>query len=162
MKSKSNIFIGSITIAPGLGICRYLEKSVWNPEYNIETELQKYLAELFYFPEAPTKENVQLNDFGLDIHISDFSTGEGFFVEYFPLIWKPKVELHAKLYNLSSGETLETIIVTEEASLREYLARALEWKALFNISETFTTDDMKVLVGRGSVRLLRKIYASAA
>ena len=91
-------------------------------------------------------ENFQAGNF-LEMHAGDFS---------FPIIWRPKIKIASKLYNINTGKTKIAILVTIKLPWKEYFSRLFTWRAFFGFRPMFDANDMKILLSQACLQLLQK------
>lgn len=87
----------------------------------------------------------------------DFNLGDA----GFPMFWRPKIVLRARLSKLETAKVLKTYSVTEKATWREYLTRAASFRSVFRIGDIFEETEMKSLLERASARLLQDVIRTA-
>ena len=163
--AKPRVFLGTVAVVPRSDFKRHFEDLDWRwwsraEETPSDGGLQELLREIFALPTTDSAGSVQESDLALDVFVAGHSAGGIIDLSdvFLPLIWRPRLDLRARLYALSSGETVETFSVTERPRLREFLSR---FGILFGYGRLFGEREMEVLMNRASLKLLEKIAAVA-
>jgi hypothetical protein len=160
-RRKPRVFLGVVGVLPQDHITAFFEGSRWRSEKTLDENLYSSLLQIFKLPLAAEIENPDATDLSLDVAIQSYRRGE--LIDVYlndggvPVFWRPAIRLRARLTNLSSGKVLETYSVSEKATWREFLSRAVSLRAYFRLGNFFEQRDMQRLLERASARLLQEI-----
>ena len=164
-KTRPRVFLGNIAVVPRRDIKRVIEGLLEPDEDGQDQYLNGALREIFALPQAASADPLLDTDLGIDLFIPGYHTGQADCLDLgiwgVALLWRPKIQLQARLYQLRDRKTVRMFAVTERASLREYVARALSRIVTITDGPLFGRGDMEILLNRASLRLLEKIVKVA-
>ena len=159
-KAKPRVFLAALAVASRTDIKRYIDEQplIYRRE-DLEDALRKDLSEIFDLPPASTVESPLKTDLGLDVVITKYQLGDAWIVSMpvleLPIFWRPKIEIHARLFFLQSDKTLKTLTVTESITWKSFISRIFTWRAMFRFRTMYDQDDLRSLLNNASVRLLK-------
>ncbi len=160
-KAKPRVFLGTLAVVPREDLKWVLEDMLGDPGSEIEGALHAELEEIFALAPASSADPVLKTDLCVDVFIPGYHTGMAETFELpgwtIPLIWRPKIELKARLYRLHDRKLIKTFTVKERPTYKECFAAAFSWRAVFGFGPPVNDGDMAYLLNRASLRLLRKI-----
>ncbi|MFS1525645.1 hypothetical protein ACL7TT_16280 [Microbulbifer sp. 2304DJ12-6] len=160
-KKKFSIYLGSLAVAPRSDFKRYLDEWAAFGHEDLDSALRKQLMEIFELPLASSLDQPKETDLGLDIVIPKFQSGDMWDISLgdlgFPLAWRPKVEVAARIYRLDTGKTLHTASVTAKLSWRQYFSKLFTWRTFLRFKPMFDSSDLNVLLQRACLGLLEKL-----
>jgi len=163
--TKPRVYLGTIAIVPRKDIKRFIENFPADTDPRLESAFHGTLREIFALPPPPPADDIRKTDLCIDINMPGYNTGEASELHLWdlgvPLIWRPKIELRARLRRLSNRKTVKIVSITERPAWREYLSQVFFWRTVFVQRRVFDEADMEVLLNRASLRLLERIAAVA-
>jgi hypothetical protein len=158
-REKPNVYLGKITVVPRSHLRRSLENNLYAGE-SLEDSLHSHLNTIFDIPLASECTSPNKTDLAIDVIIENFQAGN--FLEMhtgefsFPIIWRPKIKIASRLYNINTGKTKIAVLVTIKLPWKEYLSRLFTWRAILGFRPMFDAEDMKILLSQACLRLLQK------
>ena len=158
-REKPNVYLGKITVVPRSHLRRNLENNLYTGE-SLEESLSSHLNMIFDIPLVSECINANKTDLAIDVIIENFQAGN--YLEMhagdfsFPIIWRPKIKIGSRLYNINTGKTKNAVLVTIKLPWKEYFSRLFTWKAIFGFRPMFDANDMKILLSRACLQLLQK------
>lgn len=160
-KEKPNIYLGDLAIAPH----NTLEKDYkqWHRIAKIdpESDLHQSLVELFSLPPVQEVESPGHNDLVLDVLVPKLQARQAMELDIgnlaIPLFSRPTVSINTRFYNLKTGETRASFIITQRMSWFKYIERIFSIRTLFTLHPVFDQEDMEYLLYQGCLKLLFKI-----
>ena len=160
-KKKARVFLGSLVVAPRTDIKRHLEDWSWQPQENLGAHLQRSLESIFTLPLASEHEDPTKHDYVLDVIVQKYQSGD-FWYAYggdiaFPFLWRPKVTVCGRLYNLKTKKIKSTYTVTEKCTWGQYIGSIIQPQALFGIKPAFGSDVIEYLLNQACYKLLLKM-----
>ena len=160
-RTRPRVFLGTLAVIPREDPKWVLEDMFGDPGSEIEGALHGELEEIFALAPASSADPVLKTDLCVDVYIPGYHTGmaEAFELPGFtiPLLWRPKVELKARLYRLHDRKLVKSFTVRERPTYRECFAAAFSLRAIFSFGPPADDGNMASLLNRASLRLLRKI-----
>lgn len=132
---------------------------------NLPTDFLDELSALLPYPSISELTMTDGSEVAVDVAIeshsrggwADFAGGE----LSFPLLWRPKLRLRARLYAVKTGEQRKVIRIVQRMSWLDYLSSLLSWKVYLGLSSPATNSTLiKLLRGAGQ-QLKKKIEAAA-
>ncbi|MEL7312721.1 MAG: hypothetical protein AAFN07_14500 [Pseudomonadota bacterium] len=154
------LYLGAITVVPKSELNEQEQAFVWSkldPVAIIEYEIR----DIFQLPPITNAQEPGKGDIGVDVFVSDFRLGALNDVWAFPLsiplVWRPRIELRARLFNLMTSETVSEFSATARMPLSQFIRRTLHPAALFHIRPTATQNDLIRLTQEASIAVLEKI-----
>lgn len=165
-KEKPRVFLGTLEIIPRKDFKRYFEE--WSMERRNETTLKLYgyLDEFFELPLASEIIEPRRTDLGLDVTILKYQLGLLTDVQLgyigFPLIWRPKIIIQSRLYNLETNRTNKIYKVTQKMLWSTFVNRFFSWRNLFSfrLSVVLAEEDLKYMLYQASIKLMNKTRES--
>jgi hypothetical protein len=158
-REKPNVYLGKITVVPRSCLRRNLENNLYTGE-SLEDALNNHLNIIFDIPLASECITPNKTDLAIDVIIENFQAGnylEIHAVDFsFPIIWRPKIKIASRIYNINTGKTKKTVLVTIKLSWKEYFSRLFTWRAIFGFRPMFDAKDMTILLSRACLQLLQK------
>jgi hypothetical protein len=163
-KEKSRVFLGALAVVPRTDIKRYFEDNSSFEDTELDTILHQNLTEIFSLLHAKNVTSPMATDLVLDVVIPKFQSGNILDASLgdigFPVFWRPKITLTARLYSLTSQKTKSCFWVTEKMEWRQYFRRILSWKVLFLLKPAFDQQDIELLLYQACKKILWKIQKS--
>ena len=149
-------------MAPRNDLGRHFDE--WNIFYqreDLDSSIRQTLESIFDLPLANNSVDPKYNDYALDVIVPRFQSGDAWSVSFgdlgFPLIWRPKIEIGARLINMKSGKTVYTTTVKAKLKWRNYFARLLTLRAILRFKPLFDSGDMNCLLQEACLNLLHKL-----
>lgn len=161
-REKPRLWLGTVAVAPRNDVGRHFDEwSIFAYREDLDTSLRKTLESIFDFPLASGVIKPESNDYSLDIIVPKFQSGDSLGVSLvdigFPLFWRPKLEIGARLVNLKSGKTVYTTTVKAKLRWRNYFARLFSLRGILRFSPLFDANDMNHLLYEACLALLPKL-----
>ena len=161
-KEKPKLWLGVVAVAPRSDLGRHFDEwNIFGRREDLDTSIRKTLENIFDLPLASSVNNPESNDYSLDIVVPKFQSGDAWDVSLgdigFPLIWRPKIEIGARLVNLKSGKTVYTTTVKAKLKWRNYFARLFTLRGIFRFKPLFDSNDMNHLLHEACISLLKKL-----
>jgi hypothetical protein len=160
-RTKANLYLGNLAVAPRSDFKRNLDEWALFGKEDLDSSIRQELENIFELPLASSISDPQKTDLGLDVVIPKFQSGDILDVSLgeigFPLIWRPKIEVGARIYSLESGKTIHTATVTAKLGWKAYLSRLFSWRAFFRFKPMFDSSDMNILLQKACMELISKL-----
>ncbi len=161
-KEKPRLWLGVVAVAPRSDLGRHLDEwNIFAQREDLDTSIRQTLESIFDLPHASNAQDPKNNDYALDIVVPKFQSGDAWDVSLgdlgFPLIWRPKIEIGARLVNLKSGKTVYTTMVKAKLKWRSYFARLFTLRTILRFKPMFDSNDMNHLLQEACISLLHKL-----
>ena len=154
------VFLGTLAIVPRTDLKKVDEWGMFHSE-DLGSQLRNSLSEIFTLPLAKDVREPKSTDLALDVIIPSYQAGSALSVDLgdigFPLFWRPKLEVRARLYGLQSKKTTRVFAVTEKLGWSSYISRLFTWHAIFRFRPMFDKADMEYLLYQACGKLLQEI-----
>ncbi len=164
-KTKSNIYIGDITVVPRSGLKKGisdLAPSLTGPSDNV---VEDTLCQLLDLPPKPPGVSATASDLALDVIVPEYDFGEFmlFNVGAFnvPFIWKPHITITGRLYEIGSGATIYAATVKHTVSWLSWGKTIFSLQKMFRIKANMSNDDVRRLTIEAATKLLSKILKNS-
>ncbi len=115
------------------------------------------LAQVFDYPLAAGTTVPGDEDFAVDIAIERYSHGGWGDVSGFPIGWRPKVRLSARIYHLESGKQRAVIRAAECMSWNEFFSLSGRWKVQLGLGNPADRQRLRELVQAAGRTLKAKV-----
>lgn len=79
----------------------------------------------------------------------------------FPMFWRPRIRLAARLYHLQSKQPKATFSVTERMPWSVYLNRVLSWRVFVGLEHLGRRSDLEQLLRQATEKLVKRVRESA-
>ena len=160
-KEKPRVLLGKVTVVPRKSLKKIDEWGLFSSE-DLNTSLYRSLTEIFSFPSASNVPDPESTDLVLDVAIPKYQSGDYWGVDFgemggAPFFWRPKIEVHTKLYELSTNKTKSTFSITEKMRWSAYIPRIFSLRALIRFSPVFDKSDMDLLLCQACIKVLEKV-----
>lgn len=111
-KKKPRVYLGSTVV---VARNEFFKSDQWGlfQSFDLESELRAKLTEALSLPLIEARIEPQKTDLALEIVIVDYRSGE-FYLEFPLLMWRPKIEVKARLYCIETGKTTKSVIAKEK------------------------------------------------
>lgn len=163
-KEKPRVFLGTLAVVPRSDFKRQIENWTFYGSADLDRELYNKLANIFELPPAAEVGTPLKSDLVADLIISEYQIGDALTASVgeisFPLFWRPKIEIKARLSRMDTMRTVATFSVTEKCRWRDFLSRILSFRYIFRWRPLFDADDMDVLLNNACVKILKKMIAA--
>lgn len=134
---KARLYLMSIVVVP--------------TEEGMDDVLLKELQEIFGAPHSGEVTDTRPTDLGLEIYVPDYRLGDAMIVRadlldasvVAPIMFRPRIELRARLYHLESGKTVKLLKVRRSMAFREGLSRLFSLRSM--MTRSFTPRDVQAL-----------------
>jgi hypothetical protein len=160
-KEKPNVYLGDLVIAPHAEILKKTEQWDRIEKCDLDGQLHQSLVDLFSLPSVEEVESPGNNDLALDVLVPELNTKQALELDIgeltIPLISRPKVSVSTHIYNLKTGETKASFVITKKMSWFRYIERVFSVRTLFNLQPIFDKEDMEILLYQGCLKILFKI-----
>ena len=115
-------------------------------------------------PRLQSVSNLEPNDIGVDIVVSDYSLGGQGSIDIgdfgFFFFSRPKVKLVARTFNAMSKVTINEYTIVQNMSWSKYIKRTISIKRMFSFKPQFDNADLSIVLIGACIKLLKKIKAS--
>ncbi|WP_370977852.1 hypothetical protein [Agaribacterium sp. ZY112] len=160
-KKKFSLYLGSLAVAPRSDFRRHFDEWSAFGKEDLDSSLRAQLIEIFELPLASTISQPTDTDLALDVVVPEFQSGDILDVALgdmgFPLAWRPKVDVAARIYKLDTGKTIHTASVTAKLGWKQYFSRLFTWRAFIRLKPMFDSSDLNLLLQRACLELLSKL-----
>ena len=156
-KEKPRVFLGTILVNDKPNVKRLWGDKGWTPDEDMQHAFHKQLSDIFALAPMTVKANHGLNDLGLDIGLQGIDQGMSLRFRWFPIIWRPRIHLQARLFNIQTQQEMASFEITENAQWKEVATR-YDW--IFD-DLFFGKKELIVLINRASTKLLQKVVKAA-
>lgn len=160
-REPARLFLGSVSDATG-NVVRHLEGLMGTSHPVVDQALLMELAELIAVPKADSVDAPLLaTDMAFDVAVQSYRSGSVADLSLgpigFPMYWRPRVGLAARLYHLQSQKTKATFHVNQRMPWSVYLSRVLSWRVLFGFERPARPGDLELLLRQATERLVMKL-----
>jgi len=159
-KEKPRVFLGNLAVVPRTSITKVDEWGMFRSE-DLDAALRESLIEIFSLPSASKVINPKSSDLVVDVVIPKYQSGNVWSIELggigFPVLWRPKVEVRSRIYELNTNDTKSVFSVVEKMKWRDFLPRLLTWRTLFRFRPIFDKADIEYLLYQACFKLLKKM-----
>ncbi len=159
-KEKLRVYLNSLTVVPREGFKTMDEWWLLGRE-DFDSVLRQKLLEIFSLPHVSSIDDPRDTDLAIDVVVPDYRVGfEGEIIAWgflIPLMWRPRVEIRSRLFNIQTGKTLQVFSAVQKIPWRDFFSRAFSLRGLFRITPLFTPDELEYLLLLASESLLRQM-----
>jgi len=158
-KHPVKLHLSEVRVLPRKDFLRHLEGGFFGkaPDNRLAAELK----DVFAYPFAADVPAPSDKDFAIDVAIEGHSRGGWGDLSggdlAFPIVWRPKVRISARVYNLKSGQNQAVLRVVERMSWSEYLSLLGSWRVQLGLRAPADRQRMLRLVQTAGYRLKSKI-----
>jgi hypothetical protein len=159
-KEKPRVYLGALMVAPA---DKWHEDDGWGffKSENLEEGLRKSLRESINLPSIGTSKKTRESDLGLEIAIIKHQGGDFQGINagelFIPILYRPKVEIRARLYNIATGKTVNSSSVIKKTPWGEYFQKVFSLNGFFRFRPLFNSKDMEILLCKAGIDVLRKL-----
>lgn len=154
------LFLGSVGIVPRSEFAS-IEQLGLAPSIDPEPTLEKEIREIFALRPLAEADDPGTNDYGIDVLVASFRTGAALGAHLasltVPVFWRPRVELKARVFSLSSGKTVATAAATSRMGYRAFARRLLKPAAILSLRPAVSAEDLVQLTREASFALLAQV-----
>ncbi|MGH1542047.1 MAG: hypothetical protein ACRBHB_16590 [Arenicella sp.] len=163
-KEKPRVYIDKLVVSPRDEIKKIDQWGAFKYE-DLEAGIREKLNGLIQLPHISSRETIQENDLALEVVIINLQGGElGNFnlddLGGIPFFWRPKIEIAARLYNLSSDTTHSSFKMTEKMPWSNYFSGLISINGILRYKPLFSTKDLEPLLYRACEKTLIKLTKS--
>ncbi len=159
-REKPRVFLGNLAVVPRTSLTKVDEWGMFSSE-DLDAALRKSLIEIFSLPPASEISDPRASDLVVDVVIPKYQSGDAWNIELgdigFPIMWRPKVEVRSRLYELGSNKTASVFSAVQKMKWRYFLPRLLTWRAFFRFKPIFEKSEMEYLLYQACIKLLNKM-----
>jgi len=163
-KKEFKLYLGSLTVAPRTDLKRHVDQWDILCQENIDSSLRKRLVEIFELPPANMIKQPTDADLGLDVVVPKFQSGDMVDIALgdfgFPLMWRPQVEVAARIYRIDTGKTVLTASSKSRITWKQYFSRLFTLRAFLRLRPLFDAKDLDFLLHQACLDLLKKLRAA--
>ena len=159
-KKKPRVYLGSTVVVTR---DEFFKSDQWGlfKSFDLESELRGKLREALSLPPIEARVELQKTDLALEIVIVDYRGGEFEIVEVFkfPLLfmWRPKIEVKARLYGIETGKTTKSVIAKEKISWKQFFGKIISLNGIFRYKPLFGVQEMEILLYKCCIKALKKL-----
>ncbi|RUR67331.1 hypothetical protein EJP67_09685 [Variovorax guangxiensis] len=160
-KHPVKLHLSEVRVLPRKDFLRHLEGGFFGktPDNRLAAELK----DVFAYPPAANVSVPGDQDVAIDVAVEghsrggwgDFSGGD----LAFPIVWRPKVRISARVYNMKSGQSRTLLRVVERMSWNEYFSLLGSWRVQLGLGAPANQQRMLKLVQTAGHKLKSKIEA---
>jgi hypothetical protein len=162
-KTPTRLYLGSLTVLPRKDFKRHFEGGFMGGA-TLDNALNQRLLNIFALPKATDAAAITEGDIAVDVVLESYSRGG--LADFssptlnFPLFWRPKVRLGARLYYLKTGNERAKLHVTHRIAWGEYIASLLSWKVYLGIASPTSRKRLEDLLEVACLSLKRRVERS--
>ena len=164
-RESARLFLGTLAVAPRGDFVRHLEDLPLLAPAPLERALLAKLVELICVPPVSAADPLRPSDLAFDVVVQGYQFGGSMDVALgshgFPMFWRPKVRVAARLFYAQSNKTKAVFTVTERMPWSAYMSRVLSWKVMLGLARPSTRSDLERLLEGASQKLMDKVYGAA-
>jgi len=149
------ILLGDIYVNGRSDFKRFLEFNS-NGE-NSPEDLKQWIKELLEIPILYEHKNIPNDCLILDVAVRKYQAGTdaGLYINQFiPIIWRPSIKLEVRLRDFNTGKTLREHTTKKIMGWGEFFNRLFSLKSIFKMSNTFDSNDLKILLAKALMESL--------
>ncbi|OZG70148.1 hypothetical protein BTA51_27655 [Hahella sp. CCB-MM4] len=159
-KEKPRVFLGNILVVPRNSFKDIDEWGFFHQE-NLGEALNEVITDIFQLPLANNVDDPKKTDLVVDVAVVKYQSGDivDIGLHEIPLFWfwRPKVEVRARLYKLTSGKTLAVFTSKEKMKWGEYWRKMMSLRAFFRFRPVFDKEDIQILLCKSCIKLVEKM-----
>ncbi|KEI71269.1 hypothetical protein [Endozoicomonas elysicola] len=162
-KVKYKLYLGQIEVVERRDLKRFLDQSGYWGGGKLNEQLYHRLLDIFDLPLAKSLSVVSEQDLAIDIAIPGFQGGAAFIgsldATVFPVFWRPKVQVNAKIYTIETGQTLHQVEVVSKMAWKTYLQGIISPRALLGLFPPFGIKDLEPLLFESCYKAVTRLRA---
>jgi hypothetical protein len=163
-KTPVRLYVGSITVHPRSDFKRHFEGGLLGGA-TLDSALAQRVQEFFALPRASDADVINESDIGVDVILESYSCGGWADVSSsalsFPIFWRSKVRLEARVYHLKTGKVKANLHVTQRIAWGEHVASLFSWKVYLGITSATSRKRLEQLLEVACLSLKRRVERSA-
>ncbi|GAA5215760.1 hypothetical protein GCM10025776_13600 [Corallincola platygyrae] len=125
---------------------------------DLAADTRDRFAEIISLPELTEFRDITKHDLAIDFAIPHLQGGTlcalDLGIGAMPLMWRPKVTVHARLYHPISNKTRYIAKAKEKMPWPHYWSKVIHLNSLFHLTPNFSIEDLEPLLCRAILRLL--------
>ena len=137
---------------------------MFNEYDGLEFTLNNKVIELISLPSVTAIDSPKSSDLAIDIAVPEYATGNWGHASFgdigFPLFWRPKINIEARLFELESDKTISTFSVKQKMPWLYYFSRIFTLKSYFRVQSPFEPEDFEYVLSLGLLHLIDKMRKS--
>lgn len=155
---KPRVYLDKIVVVSRDEFDRVDEWGLFKSE-SLEEGVRQRLEEVFSLPHIFSCSEPKSSDLALEVVVLNVQGGvfDGVsFGEFggLPLLWRPKVEIVARLYYANSGKTHSSYKAKEKMSWRKYFSGVFSLRGLLRYKPIFGINDIEPILYKACEKLL--------
>ncbi len=163
-REKKKVYLGRLVVAPRGKFETWDSWGLFKSE-DLEGEIRSKLEGLFSLPTIDERSEPKKSDLALEVVVLKLQGGEFEFADLgslggFPVFWRPKIEVAARLYNIESGKTHASSKAKEKMPWSQYLSGVLSFRGLFRYKPIFGVSEIEPLLYRACEKILVKLAST--
>lgn len=155
-KTPIRLHLGEVRVMPRKDFLRHLEGGYFGGRKPDDSWVD-VLAQVFDYPPATGTAVPGDDDFAVDIAIEGHRHGGWTDVSGFPVGWRPKVRLSARIHHMKSGKQRAVIRAVECMSWDEFFALSGRWKVQLGLGNPADKLRLRELVQAAGRTLKAKV-----
>lgn len=154
-KKKPRVYLGSTVVVTRTEFFKSDQEGLFK-SFDLESELRGKLREALSLPLVEARIEPQKTDLALEIVIVGYRGGE-FDFELPLLMWRPKIEVKARLYCIETGKTTKSVIAKEKVSWKQFFGKIISLNGIFRYKPLFGVQEMEILLYQCCIKALKKL-----
>jgi hypothetical protein len=163
-KEKPKLFLGAIVVVPRNEIMKIDEWGLFKGE-NLEDSVRVKLEYLFSLPSVHEYSTFNDGDLALEIIVTKLQGGEFTSAQFspidIPIMWRPKVQIKARLFFINSKKTKRVFDVSQKMPWSQYFSRVFSFRGIIRFKPLFETVDLEPMLYKACEQLLGKLAKCA-
>lgn len=159
-KDKPRVYLDKMVVVPRDSFKKWDEMALFQ-SHDIEAGLRARLYELFSLPHISSRKEPKASDLALEVIVHDYQGGEMNAIDLgvipIPLIWRPRVQVASRLFNITSGKTQASFHITEKMPWGQFLRASLTLSKLLGLKPIAGNEEMGLLLLKACERLLAEM-----
>lgn len=157
-RKKSRVYLDKMVVAPREEFYKIDGWGLFKSE-DLEEGIRSKLEGLFSLPHISTCTDTKETDLALELVVLKVQGGEfhGLDLAGFvgmPILWRPKIEVAARLYYIESGKTHSSFKAKEKMPWGEYLSVVFSLNGMFRLRPMFGVKELEPILYRACEKLL--------
>ncbi len=157
------MFLNAIKVVPRSDFGT-VDKWMYNEYDGLEFKLLNKLVELISLPPVTAIDSPKPSDLAIDIAVPEYVTGDWGHASFgdvgFPLFFRPRIEIEARLFEIEADKTLSTFSVMQKMPWLYYFARIFTLRSYLSMRSPFEPEDFEHVLSLGLLNLIDKMRKS--
>jgi len=162
-KEKPRVYLGKLMVVPRGEFKKNDEWGLFKSE-DLEVGIREKLDGIFSLPHLDSRQDEKKTDLGLEVVILNVQGGDFINANIegmgFPILWRPKIEIASRLYNLESGKTHRSFKLKEKMPWSQYFSGLFSLRGILRHKPIFGVNELEPLLYQACAKLIQNMTKS--